>query len=152
MFCWVKMWFNWIKRTKSKRNFWETERLWAKSCPFGRQLWLQLPAAFWRLSLTARDKWPLKSHDHLIHWSLGINYAFALLSGTYHRVRNTVLVHSKKTKNCGSFCQFVTSLWTAKCCQGKKLFETSHTKPHNEVIAREILIITIHIIFCNEYL
>lgn len=53
--------------------------------------------SLWTLPLTVRDKWPLKSHDHLIHLSLAINCALTLQAGTYYRGRNS-LASIKKTK------------------------------------------------------
>lgn len=55
-----------------KLSIWQTGSC---CCGSSQQLFCSLP-------LTARDKWPLKSHDHLIHRSLAVNCALKLLAGT----------------------------------------------------------------------
>lgn len=48
------------------------------------------PSSFLQtLPLTVGDKWPLKSHDHLIHLSLAISCALTLLAVAYYRRRNS---------------------------------------------------------------
>lgn len=71
-----------------KLSIWQTGS--CCDCGSSQQLFCSLP-------LTARDKWPLKSHDHLIHRSLVVNCALKLLAGTRRsrRRRSSALLHCK---------------------------------------------------------